>query len=65
MINITLYFIYLDVPPIWNVLLRTLVGAIMLVLLLIFFVGYRQILKQFDEKWVLVTSIILLKNKTK
>jgi hypothetical protein len=56
--NTSLYFIYLDVPPVWNVLLRTLVGSIMLIFILVFFCGFQYMIRQFDEKYSWIATLI-------
>jgi hypothetical protein len=57
--NTILYFIYPDVPPVCNVLLRTLVGSIMLIFLLIFFTGSQQMIRQTDKKFEWIATLIL------
>ena len=44
-ITVILYFMYSGVPPVWNVLLRTLVAMFSLLLALVFFTGFQHILK--------------------
>jgi hypothetical protein len=43
-----LYFIYDGAPPSWNVLTRTLLSVVMLVVLLVFFAGLRQLISTTD-----------------
>jgi hypothetical protein len=57
-VNTTLYFVYPGTPPVWNVLLRTLVGSIMLSLLLVFFIGFRKIIKSVDKKYDWIADLI-------
>ena len=49
-ITVVLYFMYSDVPPIWNVLLRTLVAMFSLLFVLIFFTGFQQIIKYMHKE---------------
>jgi hypothetical protein len=55
-ISMVLYFMYSDIPPVWNVLLRTLVALFNLLFELIFFTGFRQIIKSIikENNWLIV-----------
>jgi hypothetical protein len=44
-----LYFIYDGPPPSWNVLTRTLLSAVMMVVLLMFFAGLRQLISTAED----------------
>jgi hypothetical protein len=46
-----LYFMYSGTPPVWNILLRTLISIIALIFVLIFFSGFTQIIEQ-NNKWL-------------
>ena len=54
-ITVVLYFMYSEVPPIWNVLLRTLVAMFSLLFVLIFFTGFQKIIKDLYKKnnWII------------
>jgi hypothetical protein len=49
-VSMVLYFMYSGVPPVWNVLLRTLVSMFSLLFELIFFTGFQHIIKGLDKK---------------
>ena len=49
-ITAILYFMYPETPPIWNVLLRTLVSIFSLLFTLVFFTGFQGILKTLTGK---------------
>ncbi|MDR1215283.1 MAG: hypothetical protein LBK25_01215 [Treponema sp.] len=55
-ITMILYFMYSGVPPIWNVLLRTLVALFSLLFELIFFTGFQQIIKKItkENNWLII-----------
>jgi len=55
LISIVLYFMYKANPPIWNVLLRTLVSLFCLLFVLIFFTGFQYILKHITkgQNWLI------------
>jgi hypothetical protein len=57
-ITTALYFMYLGVPPVWNVLLRILFGIIMLVFLLLFFIGFYCIIKLLDKNFEWIALVI-------
>jgi hypothetical protein len=48
-VTVVLYFMYSGTPPVWNVLLRTLISALALIFVLIFFSGISQIIKQTNK----------------
>jgi len=50
-ISAVLYFMYSDIPPVWNVLLRTLVSLFALLFELIFFTGFLHIIKETGKKY--------------
>jgi hypothetical protein len=54
-ITMILYFMYSGVPPVWNVLLRTLVALFSLLFELIFFTGFQQIIKKItkENNWLI------------
>ena len=49
-VSMVLYFMYSGVPPVWNVLLRTLVALFSLLFELVFFTGFQKILKTRSPK---------------
>jgi hypothetical protein len=55
-VSMVLYFMYSGVPPIWNVLLRTLVALFSLLFELIFFTGFQQTIKKItkENNWLIV-----------
>ena len=57
-ISVMLYFMYGGVPPIWNVLLRTLFSMIGLVSVLIFFSGFQYVIKSFNKNYEWVATLI-------
>jgi hypothetical protein len=54
--SMILYFMYSGIPPVWNVLLRTLVALFSLLFELIFFTGFQQIIKKItkENNWLIV-----------
>jgi hypothetical protein len=54
-IQAVLYFMYSGVPPVWNVLLRTLVAIFSLLFELIFFTGFQQTIKKIlkENDWLI------------
>ena len=54
-ITVVLYFMYSGVPPVWNVLLRTLVAMFSLLFVLIFFTGLQKIAKDLykENYWII------------
>lgn len=50
-ISMVLYFMYSGVPPVWNVLLRTLVALFSLLFELIFFSGFQHIIKTTNTEY--------------
>ena len=54
-ITVTLYFMYSDIPPVWNVLLRTLVAMFSLLFVLIFFTGLQELIKYLykEKNWII------------
>jgi hypothetical protein len=56
-ITAMLYFMYSDVPPIWNVLLRTLLSIVGLVFILIFFSGFQYVIRNLNIRydWIATT----------
>jgi hypothetical protein len=48
--SMVLYFMYSGIPPVWNVLLRTLVALFSLLFELVFFTGFRHIIKNLNGK---------------
>jgi len=54
-ITVVLYFMYSGIPPIWNVLFRTLVAMFSLLFVLIFFTGFQNIVKYFykENNWII------------
>jgi hypothetical protein len=54
-IQAALYFMYSGVPPVWNVLLRTLVAIFSLLFELIFFTGFQQTIKKMlkENNWLI------------
>ena len=46
LIVVPLYFIYYGPPPAWNVLTRTLFSVVMLSVLMVFFVSFRQLIRK-------------------
>jgi hypothetical protein len=57
-LNTMLYFVYPETPPIWNVLLRVLIGSIMLIFLLIFFSGFQQIVRNYSKNFDWIATLI-------
>jgi hypothetical protein len=57
-ITMVLYFMYDGIPPVWNVLLRTLVALFSLLFELIFFTGFRHIIKGTNKKYEWLTSLM-------
>jgi hypothetical protein len=57
-ITIILYFMYSGTPPIWNVLLRTLISMLALIFVLIFFSGINQIIKHSNKNYEWISSLI-------
>jgi hypothetical protein len=55
-ITMVLYFMYSGIPPVWNVLLRTLVALFSLLFELIFFTGFQQIVKKItkEDNWLII-----------
>jgi hypothetical protein len=55
LISMVLYFMCKDKPPVWNVLLRTLVSLFCLLFVLIFFTGFQYILKNITkgQSWLI------------
>jgi hypothetical protein len=55
-VTMVLYFMYSGVPPVWNVLLRTLVALFSLLFELIFFTGFQQTIKKItkENNWLIV-----------
>jgi hypothetical protein len=55
-ISVVLYFMYSGIPPVWNVLLRTLISLFSLLFELIFFTGFQQIIKNIikGNNWLIV-----------
>jgi hypothetical protein len=49
-VSMVLYFMYSGVPPVWNVLLRTLVALFSLLFEFIFFTGFQHIIKCLNKK---------------
>jgi hypothetical protein len=54
-VSMVLYFMYSGVPPVWNVLLRTLVSLFSLLFELIFFTGFQQTIKKItkEDSWLI------------
>jgi hypothetical protein len=50
-ISMVLYFMYSGIPPVWNVLLRTLAALFALLFELVFFTGFQHILKGINKKY--------------
>jgi hypothetical protein len=50
-VSMVLYFMHKDVPPVWNVLLRTLISLFSLLFILIFFTGFQYILKNISQEY--------------
>jgi len=48
-ISIILYFIYSGTPPIWNVLLRSLITGIYLMFILVFFAGFQHLIRRNND----------------
>jgi hypothetical protein len=46
LVVVPLYFIYDGPPPAWNVLTRTLFSVVMLAVLMVFFVSFRQLIRK-------------------
>jgi hypothetical protein len=57
-VSMALYFMYSGIPPVWNVLLRTLVALFSLLFELIFFTGFRHILKKTNERYEWLTDLM-------
>ncbi|GHU73194.1 hypothetical protein FACS189450_12500 [Spirochaetia bacterium] len=57
-VTMVLYFMYQGTPPVWNVLLRTLISMLALIFVLIFFSGINQIIKQSDKNNEWISSLI-------
>jgi hypothetical protein len=55
-VSMVLYFMYSGIPPVWNVLLRTLVALFSLLFELIFFTGFQQTIKNIikENDWLIV-----------
>jgi hypothetical protein len=55
-VSMVLYFMYSGIPPVWNVLLRTLVALFSLLFELIFFTGFQQTIKNItkENNWLIV-----------
>ena len=49
-VTAVLYFMYSGTPPVWNVLLRTLVALFSLLFELIFFTGFQKLLKSVTKR---------------
>ena len=57
-IGMILYFMYSGVPPVWNVLLRTLVALVGLIFILIFFSGFQHVIKILDRRYDWAATLI-------
>jgi hypothetical protein len=55
-ISMVLYFMYKGIPPVWNVLLRTLVALFSLLFELVFFTGFQQIITETTkgDNWLVI-----------
>jgi hypothetical protein len=55
-ISMVLYFMYSGIPPVWNVLLRTLIALFSLLFELIFFTGFQQTIRKIikENNWLIV-----------
>jgi hypothetical protein len=55
-VSMVLYFMYSGIPPVWNVLLRTLVALFSLLFELIFFTGFQQTIKRMikENNWLVI-----------
>ncbi|MCL2067879.1 MAG: hypothetical protein FWG99_10485 [Treponema sp.] len=54
-ITVVLYFMYSGTPPVWNVLLRTLVAMFSLLFVLIFFTCFQELIKHLvkENNWII------------
>lgn len=57
-VSIVLYFMYSGEPPIWNVLLRSLITAIYLIFILVFFAGFKHIIKRNNDNYHWLTTLL-------
>jgi hypothetical protein len=57
-VTMVLYFMYSDIPPVWNVLLRTLLSVIGLIFVLIFFSGFTCLIKNAGKKYEWAANLI-------
>jgi hypothetical protein len=57
MATIPLYFMYSGPPPAWNVFMRSLVGLVSFVFLLLFIAGFSHLLRRADEESAWLASL--------